>query len=478
MAYLVLARKYRPRFFEDVAGQETVVRTIVGALQEGRIGHAYLFTGPRGTGKTTTARILARALNCERGPTPKPCGTCERCQAIEAGNDVDVIEIDAASNRRLEETRDLLERVAYAPMHSRFKVYIVDEVHMLTKEAFNALLKTLEEPPAHVKFLFATTELHKVLETIRSRCQVVRLNLLREEAIAARLDEIFALEGIEPGAGVSQELARLARGSLRDALSATDQLLSLVGKSPTRADVLRLNGDAGKAAELLDLVEQSRRAQVLEAIAQSEGFEEHLADELLLHVRQAVLAGVLEANSPLLDPDPSARARHHERAVRLGSERLRIWMEELLLARERIRAHPLQARYVLEWTLLELCNPASSIPLLEWEQRLSALELLLRQGQPAGSFAAASPTGNPSGAAPRAPSATMPHASPAPALRAPVLSSSSFGSVPQPQGSTPTSNPTTSKPKTSAPAQVERKPTDPFTSKVVDLFAGNLEDPA
>ena len=187
MSAEVWYRKWRPRAFADLAGQDAVVRTLTNAVKSGKFAHAYLFSGPRGTGKTTAARIFAKALNCERGPAPDPCGECERCRAIDAGNDVDVIEIDAASNTSVENVRDLREQVAYVPMNARFKVYIIDEVHMLSKAAFNALLKTLEEPPPHVKFLFATTEPEKVPDTIISRCQLLRLGLFSEEEIAARL---------------------------------------------------------------------------------------------------------------------------------------------------------------------------------------------------------------------------------------------------------------------------------------------------
>ena len=186
-SYLVLARKYRPKTFDEVIGQEVVTRVLCGALEEGRIGHAYLFAGPRGTGKTTTARVFAKCLNCEQGPTPRPCGTCERCVAAEEGSEVDIIEIDAASHTGVDNVRDLRDEAIYAPMRARTKVYIVDEVHMLSKAAFNALLKILEEPPAHVVFLFATTEPHKVLDTILSRCQVLRLSPLSEDQIAQRL---------------------------------------------------------------------------------------------------------------------------------------------------------------------------------------------------------------------------------------------------------------------------------------------------
>jgi DNA polymerase-3 subunit gamma/tau len=224
VAYLVLARKYRPDTFAGVVGQEPVARTLANALRTGRLAHAYLFTGPRGVGKTSMARILARALQCERGPTDQPCGECARCRGIAAGSDLDVIEIDGASNRGIESIRDLRESVRYAPTGGRYKVYIVDEVHQITHDAFNAFLKTLEEPPEHVVFVFATTEPGKVPETIRSRCQEFEFRRIPEAVIAAHLRELCTREDFELEEGMDREIARRARGGLRDALSLLDQL--------------------------------------------------------------------------------------------------------------------------------------------------------------------------------------------------------------------------------------------------------------
>ena len=248
MSYLVLARKYRPRTFAEVAGQDVVTRTLRGAIAEDRVGHAYLFFGPRGTGKTTSARLFAKALNCEQGPTDEPCGTCARCQAYDSGTEADLIEIDAASNTSVDHVRGLRDQASYVPLAARFKVFLIDEVHMLSKSAFNALLKTLEEPPPHVKFLFATTELHKVPDTVVSRCQVLRLSALSESEIKARLEEVFAAEQIEAEDGVTAQIARLARGGMRDALSLADQLLAQVGRSPRLADTERLAGEGTNEA--------------------------------------------------------------------------------------------------------------------------------------------------------------------------------------------------------------------------------------
>jgi DNA polymerase-3 subunit gamma/tau len=239
VAYTVLARKYRSRTFEEVIGQEPIATTLVNAIKTGRIHHGYLFTGSRGVGKTSMAPILAKALNCLKAeePTVKPCCKCEACLAIGEGQDIDVIEIDAASNTGVDNIRELRSNTAYRPARSRFKIYIIDEVHMLSTGAFNALLKTLEEPPDHVKFVLATTEVQKVPATIQSRCQRFNFRNIGPEAIAKRLGEIAGEEGAQADDAVLRRIARLATGSMRDALSILDQLLSVSPKKLS-ADVL------------------------------------------------------------------------------------------------------------------------------------------------------------------------------------------------------------------------------------------------
>ena len=245
--YIVVARRYRPKGFEDLVGQGMVSQALKNAIQSDRVGHAYLFTGARGVGKTSTARILSKALNCEQGPTESPCHECDICEAIAAGEDVDVLEIDGASNRGIDEIRQLRSNVSVRPSRSRYKIYIIDEVHMLTKEAFNALLKTLEEPPEHVKFIFCTTDPEKIPITVLSRCQRFDFSPVSADEIVTRLQTIVESEGSSADPEALRLLARKAAGSVRDSQSLLEQLLSFTSDKITVEAVHDMLGTAGTA---------------------------------------------------------------------------------------------------------------------------------------------------------------------------------------------------------------------------------------
>src|SRR5437762_5717143 len=246
MTYQVLARRLRPQRFADVVGQDHVTRTLQAAIAAGRVAHAFLFTGPRGVGKTTTARLLAKALNCEQGPTPEPCNACSNCKEIGEGTAFDVLEIDGASHTQVDKMRDLMETVAHLPLKSRFKIFIIDEVHMLSSHSFNALLKTLEEPPAHVKFIFATTEPHKVLATVISRCQRYDLRRIGLGELRAHLRRTADAEGLALSEEALALVAREAEGSLRDAQSLLEQVLTAAGGAADAATVRQVLGAADR----------------------------------------------------------------------------------------------------------------------------------------------------------------------------------------------------------------------------------------
>ncbi|HCN88196.1 MAG TPA: DNA polymerase III subunit gamma/tau, partial [Oxalobacteraceae bacterium] len=261
MSYQVLARKYRPKSFESLVGQEHVVRALTHALEQKRLHHAYLFTGTRGVGKTTLSRILAKAFNCEAGITATPCGVCDACTAIDAGRFVDYIEMDAASNRGVDEMAQLLEQAVYAPSNARFKVYMIDEVHMLTNHAFNSMLKTLEEPPEHVKFILATTDPQKIPVTVLSRCLQFNLKQMPPGHIVSHLDSILGQEGIAFDTPALRLLAQGAHGSMRDALSLTDQAIAYAAGKVTLEAV----------QGMLGALDQSYLIRVLDALAQEDG---------------------------------------------------------------------------------------------------------------------------------------------------------------------------------------------------------------
>jgi len=298
-SYQVIARKWRPQTFDDVVGQDHVVRTLRNAITRNRIAHAYLFVGPRGTGKTSIARIFAKALNCEGGPRVDFSADDPAVQSIADGTHLDVIEIDGASNNGVEHVRDLRETVRYAPAHGKFKIYIIDEVHMLSKEAFNALLKTLEEPPAHVKFVFASTDVQKVLPTILSRCQRFDLKPIQPELIVSRLRKIAEAEKIKISGEALACIARLADGGLRDAQSILDQMISFCGAEIAEADVLDVYGlvSAEKVAELANAVASGDNRRIVALVDECDSAGRDLVrllGDLESLVREALLDSIAQ----------------------------------------------------------------------------------------------------------------------------------------------------------------------------------------
>ena len=318
MSYVVFARKWRPKTLADVVGQETVTRTLANALTSGRIGHAFLLTGARGVGKTSTARILAAALNCsaQEGPTPKPCGACPSCTEIAAGNSVDVQEIDAASNNGVDNVRDLRESTRFNPARDRYRIWVIDEVHMLSTAAFNAFLKTLEEPPPRVKFIFATTELQKLPETILSRCQIYAFRLIPAKTLAAHLRTIADAEKIEVSDSALLRVARAAEGSVRDALSLFDQVYAFTGANIQDEDVAKLLGLIDR-----DLLREATRAvfendsagvlRVIETLASYGVDYPAFSHELLLYWRDLLVLKIAPESDgvDLLPEDRSAAAQ-------------------------------------------------------------------------------------------------------------------------------------------------------------------------
>jgi DNA polymerase-3 subunit gamma/tau len=307
MAYTVLARKYRSQTFDDVVGQEPISQTLKNAIKTAHVAHAYLFTGTRGVGKTTMARILAKSLNClkSKEPTTEPCCKCDSCVAVNLGDDIDVIEIDGASNRRIDDIRDLIENAVYRPARSRFKIYIIDEVHMLTTEAFNALLKLLEEPPSHVKFIFATTEPNKVLATIQSRCQRFDFRNIAPASIAKQLKTILDQEKIKYEEDLIISLAKLANGSMRDGLSLLDRLIS-TGVQPLTANLLEEYlgcPNSEKVSQLVAAIGDSDASAAISSTGEliNSGLSEvQIADALVDYMRDLMVIKSAGAKSELV----------------------------------------------------------------------------------------------------------------------------------------------------------------------------------
>ncbi|MBO6245855.1 MAG: DNA polymerase III subunit gamma/tau [Anaerovibrio sp.] len=359
MAYMALYRKWRPDNFANLVGQDHVSRTLANAIKSGRIGHAYLFTGPRGTGKTSTARILAKALNCEHGPTTEPCNKCEACQRINSGSSMDVFEVDAASNRGIDEIRDLRETVKFAPVNGRYKVYIIDEVHMLSRDAFNALLKTLEEPPAHVVFIMATTEVYKVPATIQSRCQRYDFKRITVDDIFNRLKTVVEDMEIKADDDALRMIAVKADGGMRDALSILDQCIALSEQSLTIDRVQQLLGLVGKEwlDKLVGALQSKDAAAVLtmvdEIIRAGKDLQQVLG-ELGIHFRGLMIfkaAGLVDGVDYYSQTDESIK----KQAAGFTQEQI-VWIiRRVHEAANEVKWSP-QPRIAVEAALLEICQ--------------------------------------------------------------------------------------------------------------------------
>jgi DNA polymerase-3 subunit gamma/tau len=344
VSYEVFARKYRPQTFDDLVGQPHVSRTLKNAVAQNRLAHAYLFVGPRGIGKTSTARILAKSLNCVNGPTATPCGECHNCREIAAGNSLDVIEIDGASNNGVEDVRQLRENVRYAPAKGRYKIYLIDEVHMLSPAAFNALLKTLEEPPAHVKFIFATTEPQKVLPTILSRCQRFDLHRIPANLIAQHLQFIAGKEKITLEPAAAHAIARGAEGGMRDAESMLDQLVAFCGEKIKESDVLNVFGFTSEqtVVDLTGRILKGETPGALELLyGQSEAGKDmmRLMSDLIAYLRDLL---VFKAKPDVLDEDidPDLKKSLAAHADLLTTDRLLELIDQFAAAEGRMKWAP------------------------------------------------------------------------------------------------------------------------------------------
>ncbi len=388
MAYQVIARKYRPQKFDEVVGQRAVATILKNAIEADHVAHAYIFAGPRGVGKTTMARILGKALCCEKGPTADPCNECNACTAIQTGDDIDTLEIDGASNRGIDHVRKLIESAAYVPARSRYKLYIIDEAHMLTKEAFNALLKLLEEPPAHVKFVLVTTEPQNFPETIRSRCQRLDFRRISTNDMVDVLKKICRKEKIEISESAIDAIVRNSRGGLRDSQSLLEQLRSFSQDEITDADVNSVLGAVSRDAifALVDAVSDRDAAEALgnldTAVMAGVDVGQYLA-QLAEHLRSLMLAKVCNENSPLIDETADALKQLKTQAENFELDTI-IYAAQLLAdTRHRVKNNP-HSRIEAEMLLVKLCRLEDLTPLGDMLDRIERLERRLDgRGAPA-----------------------------------------------------------------------------------------------
>lgn len=381
--YEVLARKWRPKQMADVIGQEHVTRTLQHAIESDRVAHAYLFVGPRGIGKTTLSRIFAKALNCEHGPTPTPCDQCDLCREIMSGSSLDVIEIDAASNNGVDNIRELRESIQFAPARAKYKIYIIDEVHMLSTGAFNALLKTLEEPPPHAKFIFATTEIDKLPATIISRCQRFDLRRIPTTLIVNYLRHVSEEEGVKADNDALLAIARGAEGGMRDALGALDQIISFKGGEISENDVLAVFGlvsrtQLEKLAEAILKGDMASGLRIIDDLDHKGKDLRRLAVELLEHFRNLLVRQQLGNDAvSALDVTPEQLATLDEQAKLADSGRLLRVAEHLADLENRIR-FALSRRTIFETVFLRCCRAATVVSLDQVIKQLASLQ----SGQP------------------------------------------------------------------------------------------------
>lgn len=375
MSYVVLARRYRPQTFEDIVGQEAIVTTLRNAIRSNRVAHAYLLAGPRGVGKTSAARILSKALNCQHGPTEIPCNVCDICRCISEGSDIDVLEIDGASNRGIDEVRNIRQNVSYAPSRTRYKIYIIDEVHMLTREAFNALLKTLEEPPSHVKFIFATTAVNRLPETVQSRCQRFDFKNISIHDIEKRLSDICKAEKVQIDTVALHMIARHARGGLRDSQSVLDQLLSFCKDKISPEDVNFVMGciDEDKILGMFEgfvKKDASSALKIVDTILNEGKTSGEFIDQLLSCIRDLLIFSSCgqdikwtELNETLV----------HRFGKSFSADTLMYMVQILSDARMRTTDSLLQ-RILLEMAIIKLCRMESVGSLNEIVDRIASLE--------------------------------------------------------------------------------------------------------
>ena len=420
--HIPLPLKYRPMTFDDVVGQEHVVRTLRHAIEANRIANAYLFIGPRGIGKTTTSRIFAKALNCTSPNGVEPCGKCVNCEEIAAGRSLDVVELDAASHNKVEDVRPIIESVQFKPVSSKFKIFIIDECHMLSTAAWNALLKTLEEPPPHVRFIFATTEGDKVLATIVSRCQRFDLRRIQTNDIVSRLRHVCEREKIDAEEDALLAIARGAEGGMRDALSSLDQLVSFKGEKVTEEDALGVFGLVSRSA-LEGLAQAILRGDVGAILSSIEAFDSagknmrRLMSELLRHFRNLVVVQALGPNAKSLEATPDQVKVLAAQAQGVDAGRIFRICDQLADAEDKLR-YVLSVRTLIEMTLIRASRIATTATV---EELMKAVRELKATGNVGSLRSARSAAPTEVAVAPAAAPAKMPREEPpAPAAAAPV----------------------------------------------------------